>query len=374
MQIRKIDTRNRDDARQFIDLPYRLYRKSPYWVPPLRSEMELVLDRDKHPFYQHSEADFFVAESEGQVVGRIAALHNRNYCAHHHEQTGFLYYFDAADDQQAANGLFDAAVGWGRERGLDLLLAGKGIIRSNGAGLLVEGFDDPYMPIGILYNYPYYQTLFDSYGFTKENDHLSGMLLKSADIGERVHGIAERVLEQGGFSIMACKTKKEMYPWIPRVEKVHHEAFHTNAGYYPTTPAEFELLARGFISLADPALIKLVMKGDEIAGFAMTFPNIAPALRAIRGRLWPLGWILVMRAQKTSKVIDGSAIGLLPQYQGRGANALLYNEIEKTLRARNVERVNIIQVDERNARSKADHETMGVKFHLRHRTYRLPIG
>lgn len=154
MQIRKIDTRNRDDARQFIDLPYRLYRKSPYWVPPLRSEMELVLDRDKHPFYQHSEADFFVAESEGQVVGRIAALHNHNYCAHHHEQTGFLYYFDAADDQQAANGLFDAAVGWARERGLDLLLAGKGIIRSNGAGLLVEGFDDPYMPIGILYNYP----------------------------------------------------------------------------------------------------------------------------------------------------------------------------------------------------------------------------
>jgi len=150
MQIRKIDTRNRDDARQFIDLPYRLYRKSPYWVPPLRSEMELVLDRDKHPFYQHSEADFFVAESEGQVVGRIAVLHNRNYCAHHHEQTGFLYYFDAADDQQAANGLFDAAVGWARERELDLLLAGKGIIRSNGAGLLVEGFDDPYMPIGIL--------------------------------------------------------------------------------------------------------------------------------------------------------------------------------------------------------------------------------
>ena len=110
MQIRKIDTNQKRDVRKFIRFPFQLYKGNKFWVPPLISDMELVLDRNRHPFYQHSDAEFLIAESEGEVLGRLAVIHNRNYCAVHQETTGFFYYADFIDDPQVVNGLLTAAL------------------------------------------------------------------------------------------------------------------------------------------------------------------------------------------------------------------------------------------------------------------------
>lgn len=373
MHIRPIDTGICRDRRRFLQFPFSLYYQTPQWVPPILSDLALVFERDRHPFYQHSDAQFLIAESEGQVIGRLAVLHHRPYCAYHQEKTAFFYYFECIDDPEVANGLFHAGEEWARDQGCTSIYGPRGFLRSNCSGQLVEGFE--LMPaMGITYNLPYYERLITSYGFTKENDYLSGMLAGEQRLPERVHEIAGRVRQRGNFWIKTFTNAREIESMIPAIEYVHNEAFKDNPAYYPSSHAEFQLVVKDIVAIADPRLLKTVMKGDEIAGFIIAYPNISKALQRTHGSIYPLGWIDLLNEKKHTKVIDVNGVGLLPKYQGLGNNALLYVEIEKNLLERGAEKAEIIQVDERNYRSKSDMEAMGVIWNKRHRTFRKSIA
>ena len=372
MKIRKIDTGLQSDINKFKKFPFKLYKSCNQWVPSMDSELTLALDRKNHPFYQHSEADFFIAESEGQTVGRIAAIHNRNYSDFHKCPIGFFYYFETIDDPQVSQALFNTAVNWAKQFDVQHILGPKGMLRSNGVGLLIEGFDD--LPaMGNLYNYPYYQQHLESYGFVKETDHLTGYMDSSHHLPEKLYQIAEKVKNRGRFWIKTFKNHSEMEQWIPVLNKVHHEAFVNNPGYYPTTDAEFELLAKTLIQVTDPRLPKLIMKDEEVAGFILPYPNINRGVQKARGKMWPLGWYHLLREQKQTRTVDINGLGLLPKFQGLGGNALLYTELEKTVREYGFDKAEIVQVDEKNFMSKSDMETLGTHWYKRHRTYRLDL-
>lgn len=372
MRVRKIDTGSSHDARQFTNLPFRINKDYPLWVPTLASEMTLVMNQEKHPYYRHSEADFFLAESDGQALGRIAVLNHRLYSEHHHSPTAFFYYFDCVNDREVSGRLFEAAFDWARERGLTLMLGPKGFSRSSGQGLLVEGFQ--YTPaVGIPYNPPYYPALIEAAGFEKETDHLSGYLRRGQTIPERVIEVAEKVKQRNHFWIKTFQGKAEMRAWIPKIDVIHQEAFQNNPGYYPSTKEEFELLAGNMIQIADPRLVKLIMHGEEVAGFMLCYANISNAIRKARGRIYPLGWVYILWEMRHTKAVDLNGIGLLPKYQGLGSNALLYAEVEKTLLGAGMDQAEIVQVDERNLKSRSDMETVGVQWCKRHRTYRMVL-
>ncbi|GAP14578.1 hypothetical protein LARV_02351 [Longilinea arvoryzae] len=372
MLIRPIDTDICRDRRRFVMFPFSLYYQTPQWVPPILPEMALLFERAKHPFYQHSDAQFLIAESEGQVIGRLAVLHHRPYCDYHKENTAFFYYFESIDDPEVADRLFHAAEDWARNQGCDSIYGPRGFLRSNCSGQLVDGFD--LMPaMGITYNLPYYERLITSAGFSKENDYLSGILAGEQRLPDSVHEIAERVKQRGNFWIKTFSSAREIESMIPAIESVHHDAFKDNPAYFPSTHVEFQMIVKDIIAIADPHLLKAVMKGDAIAGFIIAYPNICKALQKTRGSIYPLGWIDILREKKRTKVIDVNGVGLLQKYQGLGNNALLYVEIEKTLLERGAEKAEIIQVDERNYRSKSDMDTMGVTWNKVHRTFRKPI-
>lgn len=148
----QLDTSRPRDVRRFIQLPFELYRDCPQWVPPLIPDMKLAHDRGRFPFYRHSDADFLLVESEGEALARLMVIDHRPYNAFHESETAFFYCFDAADDAQATTMLFDAAFDWARARGLAEIYGPNGPMRSDGHGLLVEGF--AHRPaIGIKYNY-----------------------------------------------------------------------------------------------------------------------------------------------------------------------------------------------------------------------------
>lgn len=372
MRVRRLDPRDKRDYYQFWSLPFSIYRETPQWVPPLEGEMRLVFDRRRHPFYRHSEADFFIAESEGQVLGRIAVLHQRNYSQTHHKQTGFFYYFESIDDRQVSAGLFDAALDWARTRGLEVMIGPKGFLRSSGIGLLVEGFEHP-PALGIPYNPPYYEDLVTSQGFEKLTDHLSGYLTRENRLPVRLHEMVEKVKKRGGFWIKTFNSKAEMRAWAPRIEEIHRLAFQNNPGYYPSTKEEFSLMAANMIRVADPHLVKLIMKGDEVAGFMIAYANISAAIRRCGGRLFPLGWLYILAEFRRARWVDLNGLGLLPAYQGLGGNILLYSEVEETLLRSRFDFAEIVQVDEQNFKSRADMENMGVHWHKCHRTYQLAL-
>ena len=366
MQVRKLEKNSKADTNTFESLPFLLYEGDLFWVPPFPGEIEKVMQPVKHPFYTHSEADFFVVEDKARVLGRIAVLHNHMFCEFHNVKTGFFYYFDAVNDPEVARMLFLTAEDWCRERNLDTLIGPKGFSRSSGNGLLVEGFDQ--LPaVGIPYNAPYYQSLIEANGFEKSHDHLSGYLERHPN--PKIHLIAEKVLARGNFRIKHFYDTDEIIRWIPRIDEVQQKAFASNPNYYPTTSAEFEQLARNILAIADPKYLKAIMREDDVAGFLIAYPNINHALQKAKGKLFPLGWLYLLQEKNNPVILDINGVGLLPEYQGLGGNALLYSELDNVIHSTRIKKAEIVQVDERNLRSKSDMESMGVKFSKIHRTY-----
>lgn len=371
METRILDTSNKKDVQLFKSLSFKLYHGNPYWVPPIPGEIEFSMDKKRHPFYAHSEADFIVVESGRDVLGRILVIHNKNYCDFHHENTAFFFYYEAVEDQQVANLLLSASEEWCKKRKIGEIVGSRGLLRSACIGLLVDGFDQQ-PATGMTYNLPYYEKQILACGFEKFSDHYSGIL--ETHIDPRIHEVAKKVLSRGGFRVQTFKTKDEMKAWIPKVDEIHHRAFSKNPGFVPSTEAEFEDLASNIIALANPRYVKAIMYGEEIAGFIIAFPSINSGLRFAKGKFYPIGWLGLLLAKTYPSVIDVEVVGMLPEYQGLGGNALLYSELDKTISGRRIKRAEIVQVDERNIKSKADMDTMQVKWNKTHRTFRKVIG
>ncbi len=369
MRIRQIDTSSSQDVRCFIQMPFDLYRRSPQWVPPLWPAMRAALDRKRFPFYRRSQAEFWVAEREGRAVGRIAALDNRLYNEYHRSQTAFFYYFDAVDDQQVADALFDAALSWARRRGLNRMVGPRGLLRFDAHGVLVDGFEHR-ASVGVPYNFAYYDRLIRNAGFDKELDYFSGHLTADYDLPERMYQIADKVKQRRGFWIKTFQDKQEMWSFVPQAHQIYLEAFKDVPGYYPILEEEMRLLFERVISITWPDLVKLVMKDDRAIGFIISYPDVAAAVQRCRGRMWPLGWLDVLRERRRTRWITFNGVGLLPEYQGMGANAVLYTELARTLRSYGrFEHGDYVQVAETNLPSLGDAQTMGFPMYKTHRTY-----
>jgi hypothetical protein len=368
MQIRKIDSSNKKDISKFIQFPFRLYKNNPYWVPPMVNDVKLALNRGKHPFYQHSQADFFLAEDGNHVLGRIAAIDNEHYKTFSGDKTGFFCFFEVVEELEVAQALFNSVFTWAKARGLRSILGPKGLAQGDGLGLLVEGFE--YMPaIGIAYNPEYYANFITAVGFSKKTDYLSGYQTADYSLDKRVWKLAERVKKRSGFWVKQFKTKDEMREWIPKIHTVYNQAFQVVPNFFPITEAEVQLIAERILSIAHPKLIKLIFKGDDLIGFAFSYHNISKGIQKARGRMWPFGWYHLIRDFKRTRWVDFNGIGLLPEYQGSGATAILYTELEKNIREFDFQYGDIVQIAETNMKSFGEMDNLGWHWHKRHRVY-----
>ncbi|MBN2047798.1 MAG: GNAT family N-acetyltransferase [Anaerolineaceae bacterium] len=373
MKISQIDTTQRKECQKFIDLPFLIYQNDPNWTPRLQSELHGVMDQHNHPLYEHSTAAFFIVEEGQNVLGRIAVLHHKNYSQYHGKEYAFFYYFDVINDPQAARLLFKAALDWCRDRNVEILLGPKPFSRSGCQGLLIDGFQYQ-CPVGVNYNAPYYPALVESAGLEKYTDYFSGVMTVEQQVDPRIHKIAEKLVAKGKFSVKNFHTKNEMKELIPAVRKVNEIAFRSVSSFMPSTEAEFTALAKDLILILEPGLPKLIYSGENIAGFVIAYSDIADGLRKSKGKLFPFGWIHLLWDQKHSKRIVLNGVGLLPEYQGLGANALLYSELEKSIRSRSrYQTAVMLQVEENNFRSAADMQSIGFRWDITHRVYQYHL-
>lgn len=372
MQVRQIDTTSRRDVDRFVNLAFNLYADSPLWVPPLVSSVYAALDRRKHPFYQHSDADFFLAERDGHVVGRLAAMENRNYNAFHHSRSAYFGYFEVADDLIAAQALFDAAFDWARARGLEEMIGPRGVLGTDSGGILIEGFE--HQPaLGVPYNPPYYDAFITACGFEKDTDYISGHIPAAFELPARFFRVADKVMERRGYWIKHFQSKRELRRWVPRLVEAHRIAFSGSHTYYPPTPDELQMIIDTILTIADPSLLKLVMQEKEVVGFVFIYHDIAAGLKKAHGRLWPFGWFHILSDKRRTRLANGNGLGVLPAHQGLGANAVLYTELTKMLRASQFERLELVQIEERNMRSLAEMRNVKPEWYKVHRGYKRAL-
>lgn len=369
MQVRILDTNNPKDVEKFVDFPFRLYKDNKQWVPPLVSSAKKILNRDKHPFYKHSEADFFLAESSGRTFGRLAVMENRNYNNYRNTKAAFFGFLEVIEDEDVSKALFSAAFEWARERNLETMVGPRGMNPTGATGMLVEGFEHrPAM--NIPYNFPYYDGFVKAAGFEKDTDHLSGVLPGDYELPERIMRIAEKIKKRRGMWIKSFKDKDEIRQWVPRVFEVYSTAFADSHTFFPPTEEEKTMIAETIIEITDPGLVKGVMKDEELIGFIISYYDLSAALQRSRGRLWPFGWYWLLTERRRTKWANVNGAGLLPEYQGLGANVLLYTELARTIKEYGFEYADLVQVNEVNRASMADMEAVGVKWYKRHRAYK----
>lgn len=366
----KIDTGSKPLVRRFIALPYRLYAGHRQWVPPLLGDMELMLNRSKHPYYRHSDADFFLATRDGRDVGRIAALENKRYNDYHKTRQAQFYLFDCENDPAAVAALFEQVVAWARARGLTRLVGPKGFGPLDGYGLLVEGFEHRQLMTMMNYNYDYYPKLVAALGFEKEVDFVSCYLSRDAfRLPERVHRIADRVQERGLLRVRRFASKRELAAWAGRIGQAYNKAFVNNWEYYPLTEAEVKYVVDNIMLVADHRLIKIITHDDDAVGFLFAFPDVSAALQRARGHLFPLGLPDLLLDMRRTQWVALNGAGILPEFQGHGGNALLYSEMEKTIREFHFLHADLTQVAETAVQMRRDLVNLGGKPYKNHRVY-----
>jgi len=373
--IKKIDTENKSQVKRFVEFYYDLYKDCPQWVPPLFVDAYLPLNRKKHPFFEHSDADFFLALRDGKVVGRICAGENKLYNEYHKTRKAQFYFFDAIDDLEVAKALFDAAFDWARQRGLDLMVGPKGLSPFDGYGILVEGFDQRQMMTMMTYNYDYYPKLMEALGFEKEVDFVCCYLPAEAfKMPERVERIAQWALKRGNLWVKNFKTKKELVGWAQRIGRTYNKTFINNWEYYPFTQGDVDYAVQNVFMVADHRLIKLIMHGDDIVGFLFAFPDVSAALQRAKGHLFPLGIVDILFEMKRTRTVSGNGMGVLPEFQGTGGNALLYYELGKTVLGDfDFKFVEMTQVAETTHQMRADLKNLNGVEYKNHRVYRKVI-
>jgi GNAT superfamily N-acetyltransferase len=366
----KINTRDRSEVRRFLHFPFQLYRDHPLWVPPILIDARAQLNSDVHPFYEHSEAEFFIASRDGEIVGRIALLENMPYNQYHDRRTAQFFLFECVQDFQVAEALFGRAFEWARNRDLNQILGPKGFGALDGYGMLVEGFEHRPAMTMMSYNPPYYPDFMERLGFQKEVDFISCYLGRDRFVlPERVHRIAERAAKRSGFRVVRFKNKREMRSWASRIGRTYNQAFINNWEYYPLSEREIKFLTDNILTIADPKLIKIIAHDDEAIGFLFGFQDVSVALQRSKGRLFPFGIIDLLLEMKRTKWVDINGAGILPEYQGLGGNALLYSEMEKTIREHNFLHAELVQVAETAVQMRRDLENVGGVPYKNHRVF-----
>jgi GNAT superfamily N-acetyltransferase len=370
LTVQQVNLQQRQQIRHFVDIPYRLYKRHAEWVPPLRMDVELMLNKQKHPFYEHSEADFFVAVRDGRDVGRIAALVNRPFNQYHHTAQAQFYLFECEDDHEAANALFDRVFEWASARGLNKVVGPKGFGALDGYGLLVEGFEHRQMMTMLNYNYPYYPCLVENLGFRKEVDFVSCYLSAEAfNLPDRIHSISDRVQRRGTLQVKHFKDKKELKAWADRIGQAYNAAFVTNWEYYPLTEREIKFILDNILVIADPKLIKIILHDDQVVGFLFGFHDVSAGLQRAKGHLFPFGLLHILLELRRTKWVALNGAGILPEFQGRGGNALLYAEMEKTVKDFGFQNADLTQVADTAVQMRSDLVNLGGKLYKTHRVY-----
>jgi GNAT superfamily N-acetyltransferase len=330
----------------------------------------IQLNFDKHPYYEHSHADFFLATRGHEVVGRIALLENRPYNDYHDKRTAQFYLFEFEQDLEIASALIERGLEWAKSRGLNQLVGPKGFGALDGYGMLVEGFDFRPAMTMMSYNPPFYPEFMKTLGFEKVVDFVSCYLgAAKFRLDERIHRIAERAAKRSGLRVVRFESKKQLKAWAQRIGRTYNESFIENWEYYPLTQNEIDFLTDNILTVADPKLIKIIAHDEEVVGFLFGFPDVSAAIQRSKGRLLPFGIIDLLLEFKRTKWIALNGAGILPEYQGRGGNALLYSEMEKTIHGAGFLHADLTQVAESAVQMRRDLENVGGMPYKNHRVF-----
>jgi GNAT superfamily N-acetyltransferase len=365
--------RGRRQLKRFVKVPFAIHRDSEQWVAPLTFERMEFLNPRKNPWFEHGEAEFFIAERDGEPVGRISAHLDRRWDEFQGGSDAMFGFFEAIDDAEVVRALLEAATGWARERGRTRILGPMDFTTNDELGVLIEGFElrpmilEPWHP-------PYYQRLLEAEGLAKAMD-VQMWELNFGDLkeGERfdpaIHAAAEKALREEGIVIRNMR-KGEMGEEVKRFMGVYNDAWGDNWGFVPITDAEAEFQAKNLKQVLDEDWAYIAEKDGEAIGAAVTLPDINQVLAKLNGRLLPFGWARFLLGKGKVDRLRVFALGVKHAYHHTGVGAGLYlKHLETAARPGAIQGGDMGWILETNKPMNRAMEGMGGKVVKRYRVY-----
>lgn len=314
--VKKVETKK--EQKEFVNFPIKLYAHNEYYVPMLYSSEKNIFS-DDYAYNKVCDVCFFNAYKDGKMVGRIQGIIQTEANKKWDQKRIRFTRFDCINDQEVANGLFDAVVAFGKDKGMDTFVGPLGYSDLEREGLLIEGFEEV-QTYEEQYNYDYYQKLIENYGFEKDVDWIEHMLFPPEAKNERLWSVSDKMMQKYELRPYVAKNLKELIN--DYAKSVFDLIDATYANLYGTMPLNQEIvdmLVKDFKMILRAKDVMLILDKDNNAvGFALMFPSISEAVRKSKGKMTIPFIFRFLKAKKHPKVVDLGLIGVLPQYESKG--------------------------------------------------------
>ena len=357
------------DKRRFVDLPWTLYRDDPNWMPPLRGNLREMAGLKHHPFQDHGEMQAFLAWRNGQPVGRIVAIVNREHLRVYQDGRGFFGFFESVDDPAVSRALFDAARGWLAERGFRSIRGPANPSMNYECGLLVDGFDRP--PVFMMtYNPPYYPALVEDYGFRKTHDLLAyyGHVKDLPDVDARIAPLAEQAQAFCQATIRPLNPKRFRQD-VDQFVDLYNRALTDMWGFVPLPESEVRKLAGSLQHLLVPEMTIFAEVKGQAVGVIVGLPDYNPRIKHINGRLFPFGVFHLLSKKREIKRIRVLSINVVPEFQRWGLGLVLMRSLIPKAMDLNIQEAEFSWVSETNRLARQGLEKAKAEIYKTYRMY-----
>jgi hypothetical protein len=330
MEIRIQRVVSKRDLTAFIGFPFHLYDRNEYWCPPLRMDEKTTLRKDKNPAFEFCEAEYWLAYKGNELAGRIAGIINHKANARWNERLVRFGWIDFIDDPEVSAKLIGTVEAWGREKGMTGIHGPLGFSDMDNEGMLIEGFNEQ-GTITSIYNYPYYPVHMEKLGFLKAADWVQFEVTITPEVPDKVRRMAAIVEKKYNLHVIKAKKAKELFPYAKKMFIMLNEAFDNLYGYSQLSEKQIDKYIRQYFGFIRPEFTTLVVdEKDDIIAFGIALPSLTKAIRRAKGRLFPFGFIYLLRALKTNRYVDMALVGVRPDYQAKGVLALVYLDLHQS--------------------------------------------
>lgn len=327
--IKEVKETDKPLKKAFVKFPIKLYKGCPYYVPPLILDELDTLNTEKNPAFDFCEMQLFLAYRDNKIVGRIAAIINKNANKVWDKKEARFSFVDFIDDDEVVDALFDAAHKWAKDKGMNSVIGPMGFTDLDPEGLLIKGFDK-ISTMAAKYSYPYYEKQIERLGYQKDADWKEFYIPVPTEVPERHQRIANMIAKRYGLKLLKFEGYNQIKPYVGKLFHCLNEAYKPLYGFSPLTQRQIDHYVKMYVPLLRWDIVQIVIKEetDEVVGFGVSMPSLSSALQKAKGKLFPFGWYHLLRALKSKKnpVVDLMIMGILPEYQGKGVNAMIFND------------------------------------------------
>ncbi len=333
------EIKTRRGLHEFIHYPFRLYRKCDNWIPPLLSDEWGTFRKDKNPAFGYCEARFWLAKRNGKTVGRVVGIRNDKANERWEQKQLRFGWIDFLDDPDVSAALLGVVEEWAAQQGLTAVHGPMGFTDMDKEGMLVDGFGE-LGTLPMIYNYEYYPRHMETNGYRKDVDWLEYEITVPEQLDERFGRLKSMVFDKYKLRNVEARRTKDLTPYARQVFEVLNASFTNLYGFVPLSPEQIDVYVDQYFSFIQPDFTKIVLDtDDDVVGFAVAMPRLSRAMQKARGRLLPFGFVPLFRALAKPTEAVFYLIGVRPDYQARGVNAVLMSELYQSLIDRGIHTV-----------------------------------